>query len=116
MYCTVPVLDVYDGAGAAQPCGGERRESHRPLPVVRGPGADLLIPSQPLDLPLLRHVLAPRLVYHDLLQTEEGPVHVPVGEVLHLHVELDHLPADVAGPVGVEVGRDGVRLPAEAAQ
>ena len=40
----------------------------------------------------------------------------PVGEVVHLRVEADHFPWDVARPVGVDLGSDGAGLTAEAAQ
>ena len=92
------------------------------LPGVRGPGADGLLPGQTVHLLLLRVVVlldAPHVppgVSHNLLQDQEHSVHDRVGAVLHLDIELDHLPADVAGPVGDDGGSDGVRLEAEAAQ
>ena len=74
------------------------------------------LPGESLHLPLLPLLLHPGLEDDDLHQAEVGGVHLPAGQVLHLHVELDQLPADVAGPVGVEAGRDGAGLPAETAQ
>ena len=111
-----PVLEVHDGAGTGQAGGRERRDGEGSLPVVTRPGTDPLLPGQSLHLPLLRHALGPGLELHHLLQAEERPVHVSAGEVLHLHIELDPLATDVAGPVGVETGGDGTGLPAETAQ
>ena len=78
------------------------------------------MPDQsPPDLghhPSLRPGLVGGAVGDDLHQVEEGAGHVPVGQVVHLRVEADHLPGDVASPVGVDLGRDRAGLTAETAE